>query len=173
MPCVSGKLPRMKTTLAVVMVVVPLLMTVGCKKAVDGKKVEAAIKSQSAEKNLELTQVTCPPTAPDTAGESFDCTAVDDLGTQSKVTVQVTDPAKVTVAWKAELPFEKMDVIGDQLETALEARVHQKVDVTCPKKNIFIKQGVKFTCDASAGKDTKKIQMTFRDGTGAVDFLVL
>jgi hypothetical protein len=160
----------MKTSLVVL--VAPLLL-VGCKKAVDGKKVEAAIKAQCAEKNLEIKSVTCPPTAPDTVGESFTCSATDDLGTQSQVTVQVTDPVKVTVTWKAELMFEKMDVIGDQLEAALEQRVHQKVDVTCPKKNIFVKPGVKFECDAMAGSDKKRVQMTFRDASGAVDFLVL
>jgi hypothetical protein len=117
--------------------------------------------------------VTCPPTAPDTAGESFTCAAIDDLGTQSNVAVTVTDPKRVAVTWKAELLFQKMDVIGDKLESWLEQRVKQKVDVTCSKKNIFVKQGVKFICDAKAGNEDKKVQLTFRDNTGECDILVL
>jgi hypothetical protein len=163
----------MKTTLTMTLSILATLKLAACNTRVDGKKVEAAIKSQAAEKNLELKTVTCPPTAPDTAGESFTCTAVDDQGTQSNVAVTVTNPKRVEVTWKMELRFEKMDVIGDQLESLLEQRVKQKVDVTCPAKNIFVKPGVKFICDAKAGNEAKKVQLTFRDDTGACDVVVL
>jgi hypothetical protein len=145
----------------------------GCTTRVDGKKVEHAIKEQTAAMKLELTTVTCPPTAPDTVGEAFTCTATDTLGTQSTVDVKVTDAALVRIEWKAQLPFEKMEVLGDNLEKALEQKVGKKVDVKCPPKNVFIKLGTSFTCEASDGTQARKVKMTFADDKGGCSFEVL
>ena len=145
----------------------------GCTTRVDGKKVEKAIKEQSAGMKLELTAVTCPPTAPDKLGEAFTCSATDTLGTQATVDVKVVDADKVSVQWKAQLPYEKMDVLGDNLEKVLEQKVGKKVDVKCPAKNVFIKVGTSFTCDASDGTAARKVKMTFSDDKGGCNFEVI
>lgn len=153
--------------------VVLAVLALGCNGTIDGKKVEELIKTQAADLKLKLASVSCPATSPNKRDATFNCTAADDVGTQANITVTILDPAQGSFSWKADLPYEKMQIIGDEIELKLMANTGKKYDVKCPENNIFIKVGAKFVCDASHEDSNVKIELTFKDEKGTCDTKVI
>jgi len=140
-----------------------LVTIVCCTPRLDHKKLEDQIAHELGQKGLEVADVSCPASASLTKGAKFECTGKDSNGTAATFDVTATGDAAGTVTWELRGRYENMEVVGDKLEEGLSKRTGMPVDVTCPRKNIIIKKGVTFGCDATVGNPgaTKIMKYTF------------
>lgn len=146
-----------------------VIAATGCKTTVDHAEVEKSIQTAMAEKKLTLTRVTCPAEIVRKEGDSFNCTAVDDAGTEGTVKVTWKEGGNFTMVPEGVMTLSSA---GDAAESGLGVNIGKKVDVKCPEKAMFLKAGKKFTCDATVeglGNIAHKVDFTLKDDKGGLD----
>lgn len=159
---------ELSRTLCFAAVAALLVPVVACEnKPIDQKTAEADVKKLMADTNkLTLTSVSCPPNQSGKAGTSFKCTGTDELGTTGSFTVNIGE--KVMQVQADGIKIMDLKALGDRMEASMKAKSGQDADVQCPAKNVMIKKGAKFSCDAKIGDKTTKIPFIFADDDGSL-----
>ncbi len=137
-------------------------------KLLDAQKLAADIQADMAAKGVAVTGTTCPKVIL-AKGTTFQCMGQDSNGTRAVFDVMASGDEKGDVTWKLEGKFENMQVVGDRLEKSLSSVARQPVDVTCPSRNILIRQGVTFECDAKVGAKSRRYIFTAKSDQGDWD----
>ena len=140
--------------------------SLGCTLTADKAEVEKVVKDGLKAKGLELKTVSCPDKLAPKKGESFDCTATDDEDVAGKIKITWGEGTKFDMDAVTALGLEKA---GTQMNDVLGQQVNSKVTIQCPSKFIFIKEGRKWTCDAtveSAPGVAHKVDFTLKDDQG-------
>ena len=134
------------------------LTSVGCGAKVGKPELETKIKEYLKTEKMDARSVTCPDAMDVKQGGKVDCKSVDADGNEGVVKVTFgTDTSDI------ETEIVNIKAVGDSQEAALSAD-GPKVDVTCPEKSLFLKAGLKFTCDATLdGKAGSKVELVFGD----------
>jgi len=147
------------------------LLVVACKSEMDHKQAEGDVRKMLTDKNVSVTDVSCPEHMEGKVGAKHTCTVKDEMGTQATVTITVTGKSgdQYQVEFDLVGKFENLQKLGDFMETALSKKAGTAIDVKCPGKNFFVKKGVKFACDATAGGQSKKMHFQFSDDDGNIE----
>ncbi len=144
-------------------------MLAGCSMSstLDTASLQDKVTTQITEQVGGTWTVVCPEDVPISTGATFTCTATDEAGATSTVTVTQTDD-QGNVTW--EIPSTGLDTALLQTSVAdeLASQVGGTWTVVCPA-DIAMDKGATFTCDATnADGETATIGVTQTDDEGNV-----
>lgn len=155
---------RLWMTTAAVAVAISLL---GCKKSVDGKKMESVISDSLKTRGIALKSVTCPASIEAKAGGTFDCQAETPDGVKVVFHVTQTDD-QGNVTSKTDGALINTKTVGD----SLEPKLGKGSDVKCPDKLVVLKKGDKVTCDLTFEGQPSQVDLVATNDNGDVDYTI-
>lgn len=140
------------------------VLAAGCGR-VDHTKVEDSIRTELKSKNVGLKSVSCPD-RPVKAGDTFDCTGIDEA--EQHLVFTVTQSEGGNVDWKLDGMIIDQATIGD----SIEHQVGKSADVKCPGKAVILKPNQSFTCPVDIEGKTHQVLITLTDKQGNVSWKI-
>lgn len=145
--------------------VAPILA--GCSKGIDTDKAEGFIKKTvSQQVGAKVEAVKCPGGLTAKKGETFTCTVTGTDGSSGRMLVTEKDDQGNV---KVSAPFIHVRDLERLISSGIAKQVGSTVVVACPEI-IAGEKGGTFTCNATAGSNKAKVDVTQTDDKGNVRY---